>query len=173
MKTILETERLRVREFDLDDSEFIIQLFNSPGWLKYIGDRKVKTIQQAQYYLENGPIKSYRENGYGLYLVEKKVDGTPMGMCGLLNRKNLEHPDIGFAFLPEYHGKGYAREVASAMLSHVREKLRIPTIAAITLPENLKSITLLEKIGLRYHKRFSFPNSAEELLLFVSSRQPE
>ena len=168
MKTILETERLRLREFSPGDSKFIIRLFNSPGWLKFIGDRKVKTMEQARYYLETGPIKSYKENGYGLYLVEKKDRGTPIGMCGILNRQTLEHPDIGFAFLPAYNRKGYALEIANAMVRYAKEKLAMPTIAAITSPENLRSIKLLEKIGLRYHKRFSFPNSAEELLLFIS-----
>ena len=172
MKTILETERLRLREFNPGDCKFIIRLFNSPGWLKFIGDRKVKTIEQALYYLETGPMKSYKEHGYGLYLVEKRDDATPVGMCGLLNRKTLEHPDIGFAFLPPFSGQGYALEIAKATLAYASDKLGITKIAAITLPENLKSIRLLEKIGLRYHKRFSFPNSTEELLLFVTDDDP-
>jgi RimJ/RimL family protein N-acetyltransferase len=166
-KYILKTERLRLREFNLHDSEFIIELFNSPGWLKFIGDRKVKTIAQAQYYLEHGPIKSYRENGYGLYLVVKKDDDKSIGMCGILNRDTLDHPDIGFAFLPNYNGKGYALEIANATMIYAKEKLSIPRITAITLPQNYKSIKLLEKMGLKYHKRFVFPNSKEELLLFM------
>src|SRR5688572_30067332 len=120
MKIILVTKRLRLREFTPDDGEFIIELFNSPDWLKFIGDRKVKTIGQAQYYLENGPIKSYQQNGYGLYLVEKKDDAVPIGMCGILNRNTLDHPDIGFAFLPDYNGKGYALEIANATMTYAK-----------------------------------------------------
>lgn len=167
MKIILETERLRLREFTHHDSEFIIELFNSPDWLKFIGDRKVKTVEQARYYLENGPMKSYKENGYGLYLVEKKDDGKSIGMCGILNRETLDHPDIGFAFLPEHNGKGYALEIANATLAYAKEKLGIPKITAITLPQNFRSIKVLEKIGLKYSGRFVFPNSKEELLLFM------
>ena len=168
MKYILETTRLRLREFTADDTEFIISLFNSPGWLEFIGDRRVHTVPQARAYLENGPMKSYRENGYGLFLVERKDDGAAIGMCGLLRRESLEYPDIGFAFLPEYSGKGYAVEVARATLAWATDTLGIPAITAITLPGNLRSIHLLEKIGLRYLKDFSFPNSEEKLLLFMN-----
>src|SRR6201986_3267525 len=116
MNYILETERLRVREFTLNDAAFIIELVNSPGWLKYIGDRNIKTDDKAKEYLQNGPLKSYAENGFGLSMVELKSDGTPVGMCGIIKRVALEHADIGFAFLPQYMGKGYAYEIASATL---------------------------------------------------------
>jgi len=168
MKYILETARLRLREFTEDDAEFIVALFNSPGWLKFIGDRKVKTTQQALHYLENGPIKSYRKNNYGLYLVEKTDDSASIGMCGILKRESLDHPDIGFAFLPQYNGKGYAFEVASATVTYAKEKLGISRLTAITVPGNVRSIKLLEKIGFIYHKRFSFPNNTEELLLYMN-----
>ncbi len=166
MKYILETERLRLREFTLEDGKFIIELLNSPGWIKYIGDRNVRTLRQAGHYLENGPIKSYKENGYGLFLVEKKEDGNPIGMCGILKRDTLENPDIGFAFLAGYSGMGYAFEIASATLRYAKEHLGIRKISGITAVENFKSIRLLEKIGLQYNKRFSFPNGNEELLLY-------
>ena len=168
MKYILETERLRLREFNLDDSEFIIELLNSPGWLKFIGDRNVRTTEQAKYYLENGPLKSYEINGYGLSLVEKKDDSKAIGMCGILNRDSLDNPDIGFAFLPDFSGQGYALEIASATMIYAKDKLGISKIAAITVAGNLKSIRLLEKIGLKYNKEFRFPNSEEELLLYSS-----
>jgi RimJ/RimL family protein N-acetyltransferase len=161
---ILETERLRLRKFDLNDAQFIIELLNSPGWIRYIGDRNVKTEQQAIEYLKNGPLKSYRENGFGLSLVETK-EGRPIGMCGIIKRDTLEHPDIGFAFLPEFTGKGYAYEIASATLSHATDKLKLAKIAAITLPDNTNSIKLLEKIGLNFVKSFANQNG-EELLLF-------
>ncbi len=169
MTYILETERLRLRELTLADTQFVINLLNSPGWLKYIGDRNIKTEEQAQGYLQNGPMKSYRENGFGLALVERKEDKAKMGMCGIIKRPQLEHPDIGFAFLPEYTGKGYALEIAQATMQFAKEELNLKTIYGIVVPENLKSIKLLEKLGLQYMKPFYFPNSDEQLMLYSLS----
>ena len=166
MKFIVETERLLLREFTLRDTKFIVELLNSPGWLQFIGDRNIKTEEQAKSYLENGPIKSYKDNGYGLALVVKKDDNKAIGMCGIINRENLDYPDIGFAFLPEFNGKGYAYEIASATLDYAKNRLNIPKIVAITIPRNFKSIQLLEKIGLRFSKLFCLPGSKEELLLY-------
>lgn len=163
---ILETERLRLREFTLEDTAFIIELLNTPGWLQFIGDRNVRTEEQAAAYLQNGPIKSYAENGFGLLLVETKDDATPIGMCGILKRANLDTPDIGFAFLPRFNGQGYAFEVASALLSYAKVHLSMPTVSAITLPHNGRSIRLLERLGFKFIKPFCFPNSEEELLLY-------
>ena len=166
MQTILETERLRLREFSVDDTDFIIELLNSPGWIQFIGDRNVKTKEQATGYLLNGPLKSYATHGFGLWLVEKRTDLTPLGMCGIIKRDNLDTPDIGFAFLPQYSGQGYALEVASATLSYAKEKLGIQKIAAITMAGNTRSIRLIEKIGLRHVKAFCFPNTETELQLY-------
>lgn len=161
---VLETERLRLRQFTLDDTKFIIELLNSPGWIEFIGDRNVKTEEQAIQYLQNGPMKSYEENGYGLSLVESK-DGLPIGMCGIIRRAKLEHPDIGFAFLNEFTGKGYGYEIATATLNYAIDNLKLPKIVAITVPHNIKSIKLLEKIGMKFVKRFTNEND-EELFLF-------
>lgn len=166
MKYILETKRLTLREFTLGDAKFIIQLLNSPGWIEFIGDRNVKTEEQAKDYLLNGPIKSYKENGFGLYLVEIKNDGTPIGMCGLLKRDKLENPDIGFAILPDFFRKGYAYEIAMATMDYAKDVLKIHCVMAITIPSNKATIKLLEKIGLKFIKTISFPNETEELKLF-------
>jgi RimJ/RimL family protein N-acetyltransferase len=166
MQAILETQRLTLQEFTLEDTAFIIELLNSPGWLRFIGDRNVKTEQQAADYLRNGPLKSYQQNGYGLSMVETKEGKKSIGMCGIIKRDNLENPDIGFAFLPEFTGKGYGYEIASATLNYARNQLHIPTVWAITLPDNMHSIRLLEKIGLTVSHTFSFPDSEEKLLLF-------
>lgn len=166
MKNILETERLLLREFSTEDASFIIELLNSPGWLKYIGDRNVKTLEQASEYLLNGPIKSYAVNGYGLWLVEKKDDQAKIGMCGIIRRETLKDPDIGFAFLPEFSGKGYAYEIAKACLDHAKNTLGIKTISAITVPYNESSIRLLEKLGLSMQRTIMLPGSTEELLLY-------
>jgi len=166
MEYIYETNRLRLKEFTLNDSEFIVELLNSPGWLQFIGDRNINTEEQAKNYLENGPIKSYKENGYGLWLVEKKDDSIAIGMCGIIKRETLDHPDIGFAFLPGFIGKGYAFEIASATMEYAKHQLNISKILAITVSNNSKSIRLLEKIGLKFIKPINFPVSKEELLLY-------
>jgi RimJ/RimL family protein N-acetyltransferase len=166
MKYILETERLKLREFTLADKLFIIELVNSPGWVKFIGDRNIKTEEQAEAYLENGPMNSYNKYGFGLSLVEIKDSMQPIGMCGLLKRADLDHPDIGFAFLPEFTGKGYAYEMAAATLSHAKKVLNHELILAITLPENKNSIKLLEKIGMTFSKPIRLPNQLNDLLLY-------
>jgi len=165
MKRILETDRLVLRQFELTDTKFIVELVNSPGWIEFIGDRNIRTEEAAINYLQNGPIKSYRDNGLGLGMVELK-DGTPIGMCGILRRDTLENPDIGFSFLPEFMGMGYAFEIASATLNYAMNRLNLKTILAITVPTNIRSIQLLEKIGLRFIKTIYTPVDNEELMLF-------
>ena len=165
MKYILETERLTLREFIPADAAFILELVNSPGWIQFIGDRNIKTTEQAIAYLENGPIKSYRENRFGLAMVETKDGKIPIGMCGIIKRDNLDSPDIGFAFLPEFTRKGYAFEIATATLAYASSQLKLPIIYAITVPDNIRSISLLEKIGLKFIKKIRSPEN-EELLLY-------
>ncbi|WP_299824933.1 GNAT family N-acetyltransferase [uncultured Pontibacter sp.] len=166
MPHILETARLRLREFTLSDTNFIIELVNSPGWLQFIGDKNIKTAEQATAYLENGPLESYRQNGFGLSLVERREDGEAIGMCGIIKRDSLENPDIGFAFLPGYYRNGYAYEIASATLDYAQNQLALHKIAPITLPTNLRSIKLLEKLGLSFVKTIILPGSKEKLLLY-------
>ena len=166
MNYFLETQRLGLRKFTSDDADFIVELLNTPGWLQFIGDRNVKTKEQAIVYLEEGPIKSYKQNGFGLWMVELNTDKTAIGMCGIIKRESLEHPDIGFAFLPQYFGKGYGLEVASATLSYGREKLGIEKLLAITIPGNEKSIRLLEKIGLSFKQNIPATEEGEQLLLY-------
>jgi RimJ/RimL family protein N-acetyltransferase len=166
MTPVLETERLRLKQFTFDDIPFVIELLNSPGWLQFIGDRNVRTPEQAKSYLENGPLKSYALNGYGLCLVERKDDGQPVGMCGILNREALDSPDIGFAFLPAFHGQGYALEIAQATIDDARETWGVSKLAAVVLEANTRSIRLLEKIGLSYVRPIQFPGSEDKLLLY-------
>ena len=128
--SILESDRLILREFNPDDAPFILLLLNNPSWLQYIGDRNIKTLDDANQYLLNGPMKSYRENGFGLSMVEIKDSHIPIGMCGLIKREALEHVDIGFALLPEFAGKGYAYEIAAALMDHARINLGISEIVA-------------------------------------------
>ncbi len=162
----IETARLRMRHLNASDSPFIVELLNSKGWLDYIGDRNVHTIEQAEAYLLNGPMKSYAENGYGLSLVSLKEGDIPIGACGLLKRDYLDTADLGFAFLPEYIGQGYGYESALAVLAYAHHELKISSVFAFTVPHNVASIKLLEKLGFRFEKVFTMPGEAEELLLF-------
>ena len=166
MKYIFETERLRVREFNTGHTAFIIELLNTPGWLEFIGDRNVRTEEQARSYLENGPMKSYRENGFGLYMVETKQTNIPVGMCGILKRDTLDHPDIGFAFLPQHAGLGYAKEIAKATLNYADSALNMARLLAITKPNNRRSIRLLESIGFTYSGTFQTKDETDHLLLY-------
>jgi RimJ/RimL family protein N-acetyltransferase len=171
MRYILETERLKLREFTLDDKHFIVELVNSPGWLKFIGDRNIHTEADAGDYLRNGPLSSYAEHGFGLSMVELKDTKQPIGMCGILKRADLEHPDIGFAFLSEFCGKGYAVEIAEATLQHAEKVLGLNKILAITVPENSSSIRLLERIGMKFIKPVVLPNKDTELRLYCRERE--
>ena len=173
MSYILETERLRLREFNLHDSVFIVELLNTPGWLKFIGDRNVKSIEQAKDYLINGPFKSYKTYGYGLSMVERKEGALPIGMCGILNRDSLECPDIGFAFLPMYSGKGNAIEIVTALLQYADEKIGLSTLGAIVVPNNLRSISLLQKVGFVFEKTITLPPSTEQLSFYKRASKPK
>jgi ribosomal-protein-alanine N-acetyltransferase len=166
---IIETERLIVNELNTEQAPFILELVNSPGWLEFIGDKGIKTIPDAEQYIVSGPMASYQKNGFGLYLLALKKTGVSIGMCGILKRDVLEHPDIGFALLPEYAGKGYAQEAASAVLQYARGVLGINKITAITLEKNQRSIQLLTKLGLRFEKKIKFAGNEEELMLFGTS----
>lgn len=149
---ILETERLLLRRLRLDDAEFIFELVNDPSWLRYIGDKDVKSVEAARGYLERGPMAMYERLGFGLYAVELKAGGEPLGICGLIKRDSLEDVDIGFAFLARHRGRGYAREAAAATLDYGRRVMGLGRIVAITSPDNEDSIRLLEAIGLRFER---------------------
>lgn len=166
MRSLLETERLVLKELTEEDALFIIELVNTPGWLQFIGDKKVANKEQAILYLQNGPLKSYSTYGFGLWLVALKTTNRAIGMCGLLQRDYLPSPDIGFAFLPAFEGKGYALEASGATLKYALEKLKVQEILAITLPDNVKSIKLLERNGLRFARMIQAPGDTTELKLY-------
>jgi RimJ/RimL family protein N-acetyltransferase len=165
---VLETERLRLRFFDLNDADFVLQLLNEPAFREHIGDKGVRTVEDARQYLQNGPIDSYERFGYGLNMVELKDSGEAIGMCGLVRRETLDDADIGYAFLERFWSNGYARESAEAILNHARDTLGLNRIVAIVTPRNVSSIRLLEKIGLTFERMIRLSNDEEELQFFVS-----
>jgi RimJ/RimL family protein N-acetyltransferase len=165
---ILETERLMLRRLAAGDAAFILELLNEPAFLENIGDRGARTLADARRYIAKGPVASYRKFGFGLYLVELKDSGAPIGICGLLKRESLDDVDIGFAFLRKYWSQGYARESAAAVMHYGWTTLRLQRIVAITKPNNHASITLLEKLGLRFEKTVALPDHGGENKLFAA-----
>ncbi|TNE72000.1 N-acetyltransferase [bacterium] len=140
-----ETERLNIRPIQINDAIFLFELMNSEGWLRFIGDRKIRTVESAKTYIQNALAKSnFFYNVFSL-----KATNEPVGLVTLIQRDTLPHPDIGFAQLPQYEGNGYAFEAASAYLKRLREN-RIENIIAITKPDNHHSIKLLTKLGLTF-----------------------
>ena len=163
----LDTPRLRLRPLQLADAPFILELLNDPDWLRYIGDKNVRGLDDARRYLEQGPLTMYACEGFGLLRVESKADGAPMGLCGLLRRDTLPDADIGFAFLPRWRGAGYAREAAAAVLQHARQGLGLNRIVAITTQNNTASGRLLEALGLRYERDIRMSGDSELLRLYA------
>ena len=166
---MIETDRLRLVEFTVDDAAFMLELLNTPSWIQYIGNRNVRTIQEAEQYIINGALKSYSQHGFGPYVIRLKTDGRPIGLCGLFKRDVLDDPDIGFAILPDFAGCRYGFEAASAVMTYARTVLGLTRIVGITLPANQNSIRLLEKLGLRFEKSIRFSAEGEETLLFGTS----
>ncbi len=150
---VIETDRLLLRRLCADDAGFILELVNDPDWLRYIGDKGVRNLDDARAYIENGPLAMYARHGFGLWRVELKDGRTPIGMCGLIKRDTLEDVDIGFAYLPRFRGCGYAREAAAATLAHGANGLGLRRIVAITSPDNAASGRLLEAIGLNFERQ--------------------
>ena len=162
---ILETERLALRQFTAEDAAFIVELVNEPSFIQNIGDRGVRSLEDAIRYLEAGPIPSYERNGFGLYLVQLKESGESIGMCGLIKREALEDVDIGYAFLPKFWSKGYAVEAALAVKEQAR-RLRLKRLVAIVDPDNTGSIRVLEKVGLTFERMIQLSADDIELKLF-------
>jgi len=149
---VLDTDRLILRRLTLNDAEFIYRLVNDPSWLRFIGDKNVHDLDGARRYLREGPLDMYERFGFGMYRVEERASGTPVGMCGLIKRDTLPEADVGYAFLPEFRGKGYAFEAASAVLGYGHRVFGMKRILAIVSPDNAGSIRVLEKAGMTFER---------------------
>lgn len=164
--TILETERLLLRELTTDDARFIFELLNEPSFIRNIGDRNIRTLDDACAYILNGPVKSYEKNGFGLYRIVLKETNESIGMCGLIRRENLEDVDIGYALLPRYWSKGYAVEAARATKAYAKDVVGLQRIVAIVDPTNEASMRVVEKLGFRYEKMVRLSADDIDLKLF-------
>lgn len=165
---VLETDRLILRWLSTDDAKFILGLLNEPSFLRFIGDKGVRTLDDARNYILNGPVDMYNRLGFGLYLTELKDGGVPIGICGLIKREGLENVDIGFAFLPKFWARGYAYESAAAVMAYGKTVLGLNRIVAITSPDNYASGRLLEKLGMRFGRMIHLSKDAPEVRLFAS-----
>lgn len=162
---ILESARLRLRPMVEDDASFLVALLNEPAFLRHIGDKGVRTVDDALIYMA-GPQESYARKGFGLAVVELRENESPMGICGLLKRDWLAYPDLGFAFLPEYSGRGFALEAAETVLHDARERLGLEAVLAIVSPGNVASLRLLGKLGFVDGGRVQPPGETQPALLF-------
>ena len=150
---IVKTSRLTIRHLQTGDAAFILELVNQPAWLEHIGDKNVHSLDDAKNYIHSGPVTMYREHGFGLLLVENNSSRQAIGICGLIKRETLASPDIGFAFLPEHWGKGYAFEAANAVIVDANKRLHVDEILAITTRHNHASISLLVKLGFDFQEK--------------------
>ena len=166
---VLQTRRLTVRHFDRGDAAFILKLLNEPSWLQYIGDKGIKTLADAERYIQDVLLSMYDRLGFGLYLVESTGSGESLGMCGLVKRDSLQDVDLGFAFLAKFWGHGYAYESATAVMSHAKMPLGLDRLAAITLPTNQAASRLLKKLGFTLERTIAATSGGEDLLLYATT----
>ncbi len=165
---VTSTKRLIISKVTLNDAPFFVELMNTPSWLKYIGDRNIKSVKDAKSHLKNGILKSYQESGYGFYKVAQKIEpDKAIGIVGLVKRKELEHTDIGFGFLPDYEGKGFGFESSIAIMGLAKNIFKLEKVCAITNPKNKSSIHLLEKLDFSFEKKVKPFDDGKELLLFA------
>lgn len=165
--TVAVTPRLALRRLTLADAPFMLALLNEPSFHTFIGDRGVRTVEDAELYLRNGALASYVTHGFGLYLVTLRESGTAIGICGLIRREGLDDPDIGFAYQPAFWGQGFGDEAAQGVLQHARHELGLPRVAAITNPDNVRSIRLLEKLGLKFVRQLQLSADASVVSLYL------
>ena len=167
MTEVLVTDRLRIRRMSVHDAPFMLGLLNDPSWIRYIGDRGVRTVDDARAYILDGPMAMYARLGHGFCIVERKQDGCPIGICGLAKRDYLDDVDLGYALLPEFAGQGYAQEAAAAVLAHATGTMGLKRIVATVRPDNLRSSRLLEKLGMRFERTIRHPDGTRDLHLFA------
>jgi RimJ/RimL family protein N-acetyltransferase len=165
---VIVTARLALRELTIDDAPFVLRLLNDPTFLRYIGDRGVRNLEEAQRYIVKGMVQSYERHGFGLWLVESREEAhCPIGLCGLVSREGLPAPDIGFALLPQWWARGLAFEAATAVMAHARRVVGLPCVLAIASLQNESSVRLLRRLGFRFDREIQMPGEAQPVGLFV------
>lgn len=163
----IETERLRLSRLTLDDADLMLAIWNDPAFIRYVGDRRIRTVDEARAALEEGAFRLYAEHGVGPYRVSLKSNGTAVGICGLFRRDGLEDTDIGFSTLPQYCGRGYGFEAARAVVEHARVDAGLTRLTALVSPENVASMRLIEKLGMLFEKMIRIPGEAADVRLYA------
>lgn len=166
-----ETERLLIRPTAVEDAKLIFRILNTPKWLKFVGDRKVYSEEDAAAYIKNKMIPQLLQLGYSNNTIIRKEDEQKIGICGLYKRDGLETVDIGFAYLPEFEGMGYGYEAANRILQAASLDFHISEVCGITVKENIASQRLLEKLGLKHTKMVTLPGDEVELLYYEKKLQ--
>ena len=166
--TVLETERLILRELVPDDAPFMLELLNDPAYILNIADRGVRDVEGARRYLEERWRASYAEHGFGLWVVVHRETGASTGLCGLVRRDGLDDVDIGYAFLPAFRGRGFALESALGVKAHARDVVGLTRLVAIVTPGNARSIQVLERLGMRFERTLRLPGDASDVALYAT-----
>ncbi len=169
---VLETERLLLRWFTAADAAFILDLLNQPSWQRFIGDRGIDSLEAARHYIETVPVASYHRHGFGLFAVELKAPQTPAGMCGLIKREGQDDVEIGFAFLPAFERLGLAYEAASAVLAYSADTIGLTRVVGIIKPDNVRSMRLLERLGMRDEGLVRFSDDDDPLRRYAIALRP-
>ncbi len=159
----IETERLLLKLVSVDDTAFIYELYNSPRFIEFIGDRNIRNKDDARNYIINRFLPQIEKSGYGNYIIVRKDDGQKIGSVGIFERDGLDVNDIGFSFLPEFEGKGYGFEAASALIKVALKAFGLKKLSAITTDANIPSQKLIEKLGLKFKKTVRLPDDEEDL----------
>lgn len=166
---MLETSRLTLHEMTLGDAGLMLAIWNDPAFVRYVGDRGIRTPEAAEEAMRQGILRLYEDYGYGPYRVALKDSGDAIGICGLFRRDGLDDPDIGYATLPEYCGKGYAFEAGRAVIEHATTGLRLERLIAIISPENAASISLIGKLGFEFERMHRMPNDDDDVCIYGKS----
>ena len=163
---VLDTERLELRWLTADDAPILLAVWNDPAFIRHVGDRGVRTIAEARAAIEAGPLRLYADYGYGPFCMRLREEGVDVGICGLFHRDGLDEPDIGFAILPDYCGRGLGYEASAAVLDHARDALGLSSVTAIVSPQNRASIGLLQKLGMHYERPVRMPGEDHDVSLY-------
>lgn len=164
---LMRTERLQLRRVTLEDADLMLAVWNDPAFVRHVGDRGIRTLEQSVKALENGAMRLFDEYGFGPYRVSLKSDDSAVGICGIFAREGLDEPDIGFSVLPEYCKCGYAYEAATAVVNYARDHLKLPRLTAIVSPDNVASVGLIKKLGLQFEKMLRLPGEDKDISLYV------
>ena len=164
--SILETERLILQPVKMEDAEFILELYNSPNFIKFIGDRNLRTVEDAETYIKEKFLPHVEKHGFGSYVIVTKSDTKKIGNVGIYVRDGLDAPDIGFSFLPEFERKGYGFEASKKLMEIAFSEFGLKKISAITTKENIASQKLIEKLGLKFQSIVQLPDDPEDLLYY-------